>query len=82
MYFSTRLSEYRVSTGRKVSGSGLQKGDRIVSLNGTPVATFTGLVTRLSECNGDSVKVVVERNGEELSLPLALNAEKKIMVEF
>lgn len=64
------------------SGSGLQKGDRIVSLNGTPVATFTGLVTRLSECNGDSVKVVVERNGEELSLPLALNAEKKIMVEF
>ena len=64
------------------SGSGLQKGDRIVSLNGSPIATFSGLVMRLAECKGDSVKVAVERGGEELSLPLALNAEKKIMVEF
>lgn len=64
------------------ASSGLQPRDRIVALNGAPVSTFAEFVSKLSENRADTVTVSVLRNGEKLSLPLAVNDEGKIMVEF
>lgn len=62
--------------------SGLQVKDRITALDGVPVANFSDFAAKVEENRADTVIATIERNGEVLTLPLAVNDQGKIMVEF
>lgn len=62
-----------VTSGGAAEAAGLQSGDRILTVNGAPVTTFdelAGLVQ--SNFSGDTVELVVERDGQ--SEPIILTA--------
>ena len=46
--------------------SGLVEGDRVLSVNGTAIETFTDVLTELLRSNGAEVPVQVERDGAEI----------------
>ena len=47
---------------------GLQAGDRIVSVNGHRIFVYSDLSTQLSTATGETMDLVVERNGEKVVL--------------
>ncbi|MGB6051646.1 MAG: site-2 protease family protein [Rhodococcus sp. (in: high G+C Gram-positive bacteria)] len=51
--------------------AGIREGDVIVSVNGTPTADFTDVVRATQPLSG-TVDFVVERNGEQLTFPVAV----------
>lgn len=46
------------------SKAGLKAGDKIVSLDGKPVTTFFDVVSYVRERDGQSIKVIIERDGK------------------
>ncbi len=69
-----------VSDGSPAATAGLEKGDVIVSFNGSDTTTMDGLKEKLERCKaGDKVKVVVKRleNGEYKSVTLSVTLGKK-----
>jgi len=50
------------------SKAGLQPGDRFVSFNGTPVTSWTQMQGLIRGNNNGTATIVVDRNGEQLSL--------------
>jgi hypothetical protein len=54
-----------VGPGSKAEGAGLQAGDRILSVNGTPVASSEQLVAAINK-KGEEKKVTVERDGKKV----------------
>ncbi len=50
--------------------AGLQEGDTIVEYAGQPVASWQDLTQSIAKAGPDATTVVVERNGEQLSLPI------------
>ncbi|GAA1842654.1 site-2 protease family protein [Microbacterium koreense] len=50
--------------------AGMQPGDTIVSIDGTPVDTFTDVSTLVRAAPGENLTVVVERGGEDITLQL------------
>lgn len=69
-----------------VSGStarrcGMAEGDSIVSVNDTAMAAFSEITACLKHHSGDTVSIGFYRDGELMSLPLAINNEGKIGVQ-
>lgn len=63
------VSVAKVSRGSVAKAAGLRRGDRVVSLEGQPVATLTDLESALGQPNwGDRYAASVERKGERLDL--------------
>jgi membrane-associated protease RseP (regulator of RpoE activity) len=54
--------------------AGLEPGDRIVSIDGEPVATFDDLRGVIVERPGEDVDIVAERDGDELVLDAGLGS--------
>jgi membrane-associated protease RseP (regulator of RpoE activity) len=52
------------------AAAGVEPGDVLVSVDGTPVATFDEAAAIIQESPGRSIPIVVERDGEELRLSL------------
>jgi hypothetical protein len=53
-----------VEPGSAADQAGLRSGDVFLSINGSPVASFAELTTRLSDCApGEAVKLVIARGG-------------------
>ena len=50
--------------------AGMKPGDRVVSVGGVPVRTWTDMQTEVQICGGRETEVVVERGGERLALAL------------
>lgn len=50
------------------AAAGLQPGDRVVSFDGEKTRTWTDLLTAIAGTSGRPVPVVVERDGQELTL--------------
>jgi regulator of sigma E protease len=48
--------------------AGLRVGDRVISVQGTPVDRWETLVTRISTRPGEATEIVIERNGAEIRL--------------
>jgi membrane-associated protease RseP (regulator of RpoE activity) len=63
-----------VQPGQAAAGSGLQPGDRIVAVDGTPLAggqeAVMALVQRIKDAPGRSLRLQADRNGTTVTLPL------------
>ena len=63
-----------VQPGQAADGSGLQPGDRIVAVDGTPLAggqdAVMALVERIKDAPGRTLRLQADRNGTLLQLPL------------
>jgi regulator of sigma E protease len=55
-----------VVAGRPAERAGLQKGDSIVSVNGTPVHMWTEVTARISESAGQEMTLAVIRGGQSM----------------
>ena len=60
-------------TGENARNAGFQEMDRIVSFNGTKVSSSNEFITLVRKCKvGDTVTVVVSRNGQEIEIKTVL----------
>jgi C-terminal processing protease CtpA/Prc len=67
-----------VRSGGPAEQAGLQRGDRIVELAGSPVGDIYDLMYVLQSAKpGDSTTVVVERNGERIALPVTFGTSTR-----
>jgi len=65
----------RVREDSPAAAAGLEKGDVITDVDEMDVADFEDLVAALAEYSpGDEVQVTVDRDGEEISVPVTLAA--------
>ncbi len=60
----------RVERGKPASRAGLQRGDVIVSVNGTPVRSWFEFFDAIRQSNGQTLNAVVRRNGNELTIAI------------
>ncbi len=58
----------KVQAGTAAAAAGLQEGDRIITVAGDPVSTWTNFRDQLNEKAGTTVPFVIERNGEQMTL--------------
>ncbi len=57
--------------------AGLGAGDRIVALNGSPVADWDAFAAALKEFPGQEITITVERNSQELTLTTTLGTRTR-----
>jgi regulator of sigma E protease len=62
--------------------AGLQKGDRIVSIDSVPVQFYDEMSPLIAAHKGGEVNLVVERNGSQLSITSNVNEDGKIGIGF
>ena len=60
------------------AAAGLQTGDRILSVAGTPVESFVALVAELQRHPGERIELEVERGAERLVLPITPRDDRGI----
>ncbi len=59
--------------GAKAKEAGFKVGDRIISIDGKEIEDKTDLISRVRKYNvGDTVKIVIERNGSEKTIETVL----------
>ncbi|GAA3899241.1 site-2 protease family protein [Microbacterium invictum] len=64
------------------AASGLQPGDVLVSVDGTPVSTFPDASALIQDAPGQTLQVVVERDGRQLTLQMTpMLAERDVVGE-
>ncbi|MBQ1416191.1 MAG: RIP metalloprotease RseP [Selenomonas sp.] len=56
-----------VIAGKAADQAGLKAGDRIISLDGKEISTWTEFVDNIKDNEGTAVTVVAERNGEKIT---------------
>ncbi|MCH1940650.1 S1C family serine protease [Holdemania massiliensis] len=70
-----------VESGSSAEKAGLQAGDRIISLNNQVVETFADLSAALDNYSvGDTVDIMVSRNGSTVTVSLTLQEKKNTTV--
>lgn len=57
-----------VTPGSAAEAAGIAPGDRIVSVNGAPIREFSDLANFIRLSSGDRLRIVVEREGEAVTL--------------
>jgi putative serine protease PepD len=66
-----------VVPGTPAADAGLERGDIVLSVDGTPVLTSTDLVALIrSSQPGDKVTLSVERNGDTIEVPVTLGTNQ------
>lgn len=80
--FAPRVPFYvdSILPGTPAMKSSLKKGDRIVAVNGQETPYFLDFVKSVENLSGDSITVGVQRDGQEVTVPLFVNQEGKIGV--
>ncbi len=64
-----------VTSGSPAERAGLQQGDLVTAVDGSPVADATQLIVTIrSQAPGDTVTLTVERNGSTTEVPVTLEA--------
>ena len=58
-----------VIKGSPALAAGLQAGDRIVTVDGTPVRSFSDVRSAIEGSNGSPITIVVKRDGQRVALP-------------
>jgi regulator of sigma E protease len=66
-YYTTTVEKFDSSTDVALL-SGLQSGDRIISIDGEHVFVNADIYTLLSRAAGDTVEITLERGGEKMTL--------------
>lgn len=65
-----------VASGGAASAAGLQKGDAITAVDGTPVTSAESLTAQIrSRAPGDTVTLQVVRNGQQQDIPVKLGSD-------
>lgn len=64
----------KVSPGGPAAAAGVQPGDRIVAVDGRPVAAWHEFVLRVREAAGQSLHIDIERDGAALAVDLVPEA--------
>jgi hypothetical protein len=73
-YYGVRLGS--VSANRPADIAGLERGDIVVSFNGNPVRTTTGLASYIDHAApGSTVSVGVMRDGQRLEVPVKMGRD-------
>ncbi|HEY7035017.1 MAG TPA: RIP metalloprotease RseP [Thermomicrobiales bacterium] len=70
------LTLLEVVPGSAAAAAGLQPGDRFVSINERPVTDDFVLATELDRFVGNTVPVVVERNGQQVDTTIAVPTKR------
>lgn len=60
----------QVNEGSPAYEAGIEAGDRVVAIDGTPVASWNDILTTVTQSDGKELVFRVARNGEELELPI------------
>jgi putative serine protease PepD len=64
-----------VTSGSAAERAGLQQGDLVTAVDGSPIADATQLIVTIrSQAPGDTVTLTVERNGSTTEVPVTLEA--------
>jgi putative serine protease PepD len=64
-----------VTSGSPAERAGLQQGDLVTDVNGSPITDATQLIVTIrSQAPGDTVTLTVERNGSVTEVPVTLEA--------
>lgn len=66
-----------VQEGAPAAVSGLQKGDKLLSLNGNAISHWQALVAQIQKMPEQQVIFVVERDGRNIQLPVTLARNEK-----
>jgi regulator of sigma E protease len=61
-----------VLPGGPADEAGLAAGDRVVAMNGEPVSSFQAWGSAIKEHAGETVKLEIERGGEQLDIPVTV----------
>jgi serine protease Do len=62
-------------TGQNAKNAGFQEGDRVVSFNGKEVTNTNDFISMVRKCKiGDTVTVIVSRNGQQIEIKTELEA--------
>lgn len=64
-----------IMAGGTAAASDLRKGDRLLQVDGADAAFFGDFRMAMAEHKGDTVQVLVERNGEKVSMAMAVSDE-------
>jgi regulator of sigma E protease len=64
--------------GQAAAKAGLMKGDKVLSVDGQPMNTWKDIVKIVSTSPGKELNFVIERNGEQFSLPVTPVKEGQI----
>ncbi|MFM1650852.1 RIP metalloprotease RseP [Brevibacillus sp. B_LB10_24] len=67
-----------VKAGGPAAMAGLQEGDRVISIQGKPVSTWSEIVQTVSSSPGKTLTFVISRNGEEKSVPVHIGEEDRM----
>lgn len=59
-----------VSDNTPAASVGIEKGDKIVAINGVSVENSTQITEQIGKCNGQSIDVTVLRNGSNITVSL------------
>jgi membrane-associated protease RseP (regulator of RpoE activity) len=70
-----------VAAGGPADAAGMKSGDRVVAVDGRPIATFGDIKPALADRAEAHVPVVVERGGERITLDVVPDAAARIRVE-
>lgn len=66
--------------GSGAAGSGIQKGDKIIAVNGEPIANFSEVTGFIKKQEGKNIHLSVLRNGKTESLNAEISADGKLGV--
>lgn len=68
-----------VSQGSCAEKAGLQQGDVITAVNGEEISTYAELKAKKKNYkSGDKMNITINRNGQEMQLPLTLDEESPV----
>ncbi|WP_139489067.1 RIP metalloprotease RseP [Brevibacillus dissolubilis] len=67
-----------VVAGGPAAQAGLRTGDRVLSINGSPVSTWEQVAVTINQSPGKQLNLVVSRNGEELKIPVTPVTEDNV----
>ncbi len=66
----------KIVPGSPAARAGLSLGDRIVAINGEPVADFPALVQRVQPSPGKTLRFSIERKGETFDVPIEVESQR------
>ncbi|MGI9952019.1 RIP metalloprotease RseP [Moorellaceae bacterium AZ2] len=58
----------RVEPGRPAASAGLQPGDRVISINGVPVDSWTAMVREINQRPEEDLTLEIEREGQRMTV--------------
>lgn len=67
-----------VNAGGPAAVAGLQEGDRVVTIDAKPVASWMEIVEVVSKSPGKTLTFVIDRNGQQLKMPVKVENKDQV----